>query len=240
MNIFALHGFLGTGDDWLPIKKTLSERELWTSAEWCTPDLFSAECPYDVASFPGWVRSVWKDVASAEVLIGYSLGGRLILELLKFGLATKIPPTWKEVVLLSAHPGMYDGEMRMQRLQQDSLWAARFLEYPLEEVLPQWDGQDVFKNSKAPDRSKILSKLHPKRLAMALEGLSLAHQNFEAAAFQVPMARLRVFLGANDSKFRSIYKGLQLGCESQVIPASGHRLLLDNPEAMALALAAQA
>ena len=121
--IIALHGNVGSPDDWLPLEQAfgpLEKRCLWE---------------------PGAL-----DFAEGDALLGYSLGGRLALQA-----AAAAPEKFRMVVVLSAHPGLTTQQERLERLELDRRWSERAAHLPWAKFLQQWDAQDVL-GSGSPDR----------------------------------------------------------------------------------------
>lgn len=121
MNIVALHGFLGSPKDFehwdvMPVK--------------LEPKVNFAK------EFNAWAK---EHFAPPRVIMGYSLGGRLALHVL-----LDEPSLWSKGILISTHPGL-TGE-REKRLKHDQAWAKRFLHDPWEDLMRDWEAQEVFKN----------------------------------------------------------------------------------------------
>ena len=110
-------------DSWLTVAGTVSDSwevaildfETWTWDERLT----------EIAAAPG------------DVLVGYSMGGRLALHA-----ALADPARWSALVLLGAHAGMEQG--RDERRAADEELAAWMESRPIEEVVGRWEANPVF------------------------------------------------------------------------------------------------
>lgn len=109
--IWAIHGFLGRGSDWdfLPFPRY-------------APSLF---CGDSLATF--------RDAEPDDILLGYSMGGRLALRIL----AEK---RFAKAVIVSAGISHYDDARRAA----DEAWAQRFESEEWSSLMRAWNAQPVF------------------------------------------------------------------------------------------------
>lgn len=132
--LYALHGFLGTPDDWdfLP-DRTVQSIDLFTPP--LAPDLHS------------WGENFNKQitesspVATSRILMGYSLGGRLAIHAL-----LQNPSLWHAAIIISANPGLTTDEERSQRQILDKKWATRFENEHWEQLISDWNQQKAFQS----------------------------------------------------------------------------------------------
>jgi pimeloyl-ACP methyl ester carboxylesterase len=110
MVITCLHGFLGNPRDWNFL------RDAGFAIE--TP-------PLDAIPDHG------------DVLLGYSLGGRLALQALLAG------ANYRRAILVSTGLGIEDEEARAARRASDEVWAQRFEFEDFETVIADWNAQPV-------------------------------------------------------------------------------------------------
>ena len=82
--ISCLHGFLGLGKDWGPFNESLIEELITESPDFWCPDLLTADSKLN----PQYLFSEWSQkfnetvkakAYDKNILIGYSMGGRLAL-----------------------------------------------------------------------------------------------------------------------------------------------------------------
>ncbi len=115
-NLYALHGFLGLSHDWSPFpyinypqELTHEELPFWEWASWFNQNVSS-----------------WSEKRNKKnILLGYSLGGRLAMHLL-----ISKPELWDGAIIISAHPGLSSELEKEQRVAQDHEWAVRFKNDP--------------------------------------------------------------------------------------------------------------
>ena len=152
---FQLHclpGFLGLPSDWdlfdqkfFPchfIKYALSLPHSLTASE-------NSLSPFGESKLNSWASSFHKQVFSSEkfknkknILVGYSLGGRLALH----SLCEK--NNWDAAILISVNPGLTSDEEKKIRWENDNLWAQKFLNEDWKTVMVSWDNQGVFSGQK--------------------------------------------------------------------------------------------
>jgi pimeloyl-ACP methyl ester carboxylesterase len=110
MVITCLHGFLGNPRDWDFLRDA--------GFEISTP-------PLDAIP------------AHGDILLGYSLGGRLALQALLAG------AKYKRAILISTSLGIEAEEARAARRASDAAWAKRFESEDFETVIADWNAQPV-------------------------------------------------------------------------------------------------
>lgn len=224
VQLVALHGFNGQPDDWQEVKNHVGVLAQW----WC-PDLFldSRFCPgLSLADWASRLAAEIQTLPQPRVLVGYSMGGRLALELLR-----QYSDLFSGAILISAHPPTLSESERVQRLKQDQLWAERFLTEDEEALLKAWNGQSVLANSKDLRRRSLTPELRS-TLAQALVQWSVAQQeNIEDSIRRLSMPVLWV-AGEQDSKYAGLYRQLvALGWPGRFcqVAAAGHRVICDQP-----------
>jgi 2-succinyl-6-hydroxy-2,4-cyclohexadiene-1-carboxylate synthase len=115
--ITCLHGFLGNPRDWDFLRDAGFEID--------TP-------PLDAIPSHG------------DVLLGYSLGGRLALQALVNG------ADYKRAILVSTGLGIEDENARSARRASDEAWAQRFESEDFESVMADWNAQPVLAGPSLP------------------------------------------------------------------------------------------
>lgn len=209
-----LHGFLGSHQDFLP----------WVPA-------FSPYFSCILLDLPGHGRSLisenlWKTVqetiasfSPSPLLIGYSLGGRIAMQL-------SLPH--KKVIALAAHPGLSTQVERKIQEQKEELWLDKLRSLPPQEFLQSWYQQPLF--SSLQQKPLLLQKLldirnyqDPTPLAHTMCQTRLSQQ-----PYLIPPSSPTLFLcGQEDQKYQTLYRAL-----SPIhIPNAGHTLLQENPQA---------
>ncbi|MEM1295741.1 MAG: alpha/beta fold hydrolase [Verrucomicrobiota bacterium] len=220
--IWALHGNLGSRDDWNRLRHQLPQIEpvdLWASPP---------------SPFDQWSHRL-NDLVSATdpdpVLLGYSLGGRLAMHC-----ATGLDSAWKAAVFVSAHPGLTSETEKAARLVKDRDWALKLRNDGVEAFLEAWNRQSVFSGDPIPkEQSRIVSQ-HQNAIAQAFETWSLGRQMDQRDLLrQTKIPQLWV-VGEKDAKFRDLAESATLenpAAALKVIENCGHRVIHERPDALA-------
>lgn len=220
--VIALHGFLGEPSDWNApfalLKNTDRVAFNYTQTNGFGPDVPLKEWgnrfnQYFSKAFPNERR----------VLVGYSLGGRLALHAIKDN-----PELWAQTILLSTNPGLMFSPEKAGRLNNDKQWAEKFLKNPWQDVLKEWNEQEVFHGAKEPLREE--KKFNRQILADILTNWSLGHQDDFRPWIQKSNAKITWMTGSLDKKYTAMLNSLQVGPQQKkvVMPQAGHRLLFEN------------
>lgn len=208
--LLFLHGFLGQKEDWEPLLSYLPP------CETCCIDL-----PYDAEEM---VLAIRKLAPKAKMVVGYSAGGRLALEL-----KARFPKEYGRVIALSAHPGLTSEEEKRARLETDKQWIDLLKNAPLEEFLEKWYDQPLFSSlRKHPQFSSILSRRksqNPLHLAHFLEQHSLAKKTVP----QIDPSTIFV-CGKEDLKYVNLYRKLFASENIFTIENAGHAVHLEQPK----------
>lgn len=227
LRIIALHGLLGAPEDWSAFRREFPdpvEALDYTRLPALAPGIGFAEWG---AAFDSWLRSSG-EVGEQVVLLGYSQGGRLALQVLK-----AIPERVAGLVLLSTNPGLANEDIagREARRRHDESWARRFENEDWESVLASWNAQPVFAGARAePPRAES----HEARAiaAASLRAWSLAHQADARELIACHARKILLVVGALDGKYLELGQRLArsgAGPSLCVVPEAGHRVLLEAP-----------
>jgi 2-succinyl-6-hydroxy-2,4-cyclohexadiene-1-carboxylate synthase len=208
-----LHGFLGCKEDW---KETIAYFEKYF---YCIAiDLPGhGATPYTESI----LDDLKKEFPKEAICIGYSLGGRIALQLQHL---------FRGIVVLSGHPGLRTPREKIKRWQQDQEWSSKLRTLPFPDFLKEWYAQPVFQSLK--ERPHFLETLLLQRqkqtpcdLAQVLLQLSLAHQP-HVEQFSCPALFL---CGVKDLKYHEIYCKLPKTVTVRKVKDSGHAIHLENP-----------
>lgn len=217
-----VHGFLGEPRDWQVFEEKFE----------------SLNADFDLDSLHLWEEfadqstvQITKELAhryqNQEVLfIGYSLGGRLILPLLK-----EKSPRWS-FVFVSTHPGLALDVDKTARLQSDKEWGKKMETMPWEEWLFKWNTQGVF----AKDlEAREAPQKYLNGYQHALSAWSLGHQENFTPVILAQASRIRWIVGEEDQKFLQVAQEMvaQGPLNLQVIKGAGHRIPLTHPQGLA-------
>ncbi len=232
--IHALHGNAGLPDDLMPLLRAAGQpfqawhlwRTLTDYPESATPGGFAVHLNAMAA----------RDPHRPRILLGYSLGARLALHAL-----TQQPRLWDAAILISGHPGLRTATDRNARLVQDQAWAVRFLREPWPDVMASWNAQPVLAGETVPATDQRLVETWRHEIARASDAWSLARQADLRSNLPVLTCPVLWLTGSQDEKF-TVLAGescaLLRHARHTVIPNAGHRVHLDQPDAVAAAVAA--
>ncbi|MBK1832913.1 alpha/beta fold hydrolase [Roseibacillus ishigakijimensis] len=227
--IWCLHGAIGRAGDWDDFSGALAAH-----GETCRAvDLWRfQEC--DSLSFADWAGAFNAEVAAAgaaeNVLVGYSLGGRLALHAL---LAR--PSLWQKAVIVSAHPGLRAEPERFQRMVVDAEWAASVLTADWGQFLRNWDEQGVLQSDVVrPDPDPRLKLVNRRRaIARSFMEWSLGKQEDLRPRLAEISCPILWLTGERDGKFTRLAGEAAplLSCgRHQAVADCGHRLPWERPE----------
>jgi 2-succinyl-6-hydroxy-2,4-cyclohexadiene-1-carboxylate synthase len=235
--VVFLHGFLGSGSDWVPIARQLEN-------EYCcilvdlpghgesdieandNPDLFFTET----------VDALAMELSRSEApepcfLVGYSMGGRIALSLL-----LRHPKLFEKAIIVSASPGLRTEEERRSRRESDE-GIARKIERNFEGFITAWYEQPLFASLKNhPIFKEIESERkinNPENLALALRLLGTGRQPSAWDELQKNRVPIQFFAGEKDLKFVEIGRQMVNLCTEstlEIFPGCGHTLHLENRE----------
>ncbi len=213
MNIYTLHGFLGSPRDWNSI------------IEGHHVDLFQPP----LLDFSTWAQNfntqAKQNTDSKRVLIGYSLGGRLALYALD-----QDPEMWDAAVIISTNPGLTSEEAKQARKEHDEKWAKRFETEEWDSLMRAWNGQGVFTNTMERHEKDYSREV----LANSLRQWSLGGQkNFFPRLSELSLPILWI-AGQNDDKFATLAQSVTLQNPKSKIwiaPDAGHRVPWEQTEA---------
>jgi 2-succinyl-6-hydroxy-2,4-cyclohexadiene-1-carboxylate synthase len=205
-HLIFLHGFLGCKEDWNDILPFFATRYYCIAID--LPGHGASEYCEDIV---GAVRALIG--INKPTLIGYSMGGRIALQL---------QPHAKKLAILSAHLGLQTQKEKEERWELDKAWSKKLLHLPFETFLEQWYAQPLFQ----PLPSLPLRlKNDPKSLSKVILQMSLAHQQY-IETLDCPALFL---YGENDLKYRDLYCRLPKNAAVEGLSGSGHIIPLSNP-----------
>ena len=234
--LVLLHGFLGSANDWSALIEQLPDYDCIAFDLPGHGDAHEQRLSR-MADFPLWLNQQLqqRDISNYH-LLGYSLGGRLALQL-----AATQPAGLQSLLLENAHPGLSLADERKARASADARWARRFYREPLADVLTDWYQQPVFADLNSTERTQLIadrSQNSAAQLAHMLCCCSLAKQPDLQHWLQDTSLPVLYLCGEQDLKFQAIAAQLATHCTSvtQQILAGGHNLHRANPEFMAAAI----
>ena len=232
--IFALHGNLGSADDWKGcglevMGGSLQAVDLWHEVE-------------SGLGLEAWAKNFCASVQARcgenekPWLAGYSLGGRLALHAL-----LEAPDFWGGAAIISANPGLADEGERERRRRRDAEWVEQARDGDWEKFLSEWNAQPVFAGNPGTAILERQRALQSRResVARAFELWSLGQQadlSDPLSACDLPALWVN---GGTDRKFVELGAAMadaMPGGEHLVIEDRGHRLLDEAPSEVGTAI----
>ena len=197
-HLYPLHGFLGRPQDWHFLQGPIQ-------ATFCPISLDKIASP--TAGLQEWGRHFNQQIplqgSSPNILLGYSLGGRLALHAL-----INSPHLWQAAIIVSAHPGLKTREDKRDRLEHDHRWAQRFLEEPWPALMDSWNSQSIFQGQRMDPRAETdycRQSLHEQ-----LIGWSLGNQDDLSEAICTLFIPILWVVGERDLPYRQLADTLHL------------------------------
>lgn len=234
-SIVLLHGFGGTRHAWDGVVAHL-DAQRYRPLALDLPGHGSASGVGGPITFAGCVEDVLDHSPERFALCGYSLGGRIALQV-----ALAAPARVQRLVLVSTTAGIEDPGERERRRCADDRLAEELETIPYEQFIARWRAQPLFADE--PRRVAELAREDQRRnspgpLARVLRGVGTGEmESLWGRLGELPMPVV-VVAGARDAKFVAIARRL-----SELIPHAqlrvldgGHALALECPQALAEAL----
>lgn len=223
--LVLLHGFLGLSQDWHQVTSLLH-----TDQPPVCLDLnriqYSTLSPSEAGEL--MAEHILSEISDGEMLlVGYSMGGRLLLEVLPHLQQRKT-----KAILVSTNLMPLQEDERDLRRAADKVWAKKFLKEAFSQVMNEWNSQEVFQGSIGePDRKP--SDYDRQVLANQMTNWSLANQYDLLQKAQA--ANVLYVAGEKDLRYQKFIAqwGPGSGLEIKNAPRAGHRVLFDNPKYLA-------
>ncbi len=216
--IHCLHGTAGSHHDWDLFKGKFG-------TEMSAMDLWSLLEQEQHLSLPAAGQRIADAADEGDILLGYSMGGRLALHAL---LADR--EKWKAAIIVAAHPGLQEGHDA--RILRDEGWA-QLAEDDFDEFLFRWNEQELFDDSKDFCDGLIQAEQENKhQVARSFRDWSLGTQYDLRPAFPGIGCPVLWVTGAKDGKFSRIGEEAspKLPHGRHIyIPDAGHRVPWERP-----------
>ncbi len=223
-NLVFVHGFLGSPMEWLPVINYLDEFN-------CVPISFPKLHRYDVQSLADSIYEYTRSLGKSH-FIGYSLGGRILLELY-----SKRPEFFSSLTLESVNPGIKTNEERKSRLDSDLKWAMLLHENP-DRFYIEWYQQPIFgfdKDHRVAYRAMVQERIkhhlpiYPKLLVDSSPATNPNHWQI-IGEIGIPTLFLA---GERDQKYRDIAE--RIGAQNpkiaiKIMDSAGHNGHFEKPQ----------
>lgn len=234
--IIFLHGFLGSGSDWLPVARQLCNDYCCVMVD--LPGHGKAgflQTPQIDGFFEqtadALAELLQESGSSPNYLVGYSMGGRLALALL-----LRHQELFTKAVIVSASPGLRTTKEQIERQEHDEK-ISRKIEHNFEGFIKAWYDQPLFASLKQhPVFKEVESERKindPRNLALALRVLGTGRQHSQWESIQHNNVPVRFFTGEKDERYVEIGRQmvkLCAGSDLEIFPHCGHTLQLENKE----------
>lgn len=228
--IWCLHGAVGMATDWKQFagEMVADGHEVRRVDLWRYLDCCPMEMPEFARAFCEEVRS---GGSGENILVGYSMGGRLALQVLVETAAGGEPDLFRSAVIVSAHPGLATDRDRVMRMAADAEWAGRALVGEWSEFLESWEGR-IQSGPLGVETAVAWGDrrlLQPRRQAVARSFMdwSLGKQEDLRPGLAGVGCPVLWVTGARDEKFTALAED-GVGCLSAgrlaVVPDAGHRV----------------
>ncbi len=233
-HIVFLHGFLGSGSDWLPVTRELQNNYCCLMVDLPghgSANLLETQHPDDffIQTVDALADLLRQSAAPPCSLVGYSMGGRIALALL-----LRHAELFSKAVIISASPGLKTEKERIDRQEHDEK-VARKIERSFESFIEAWYEQPLFATLKShPIFKEVESERKindPQNLALAMRLLGTGRQPSLWEALKNNSVPVSFFTGEKDERYVEIgHQMVKLCPESdlEIFPHCGHTLQLEN------------
>lgn len=216
--IHCLHGAVGSPSDWEIFEHSLGEK----TKPWHLWDFFKDPPP----SLQSAGLTIANHAAQGDILLGYSMGGRLALHAL-----LSAPATWRAAIMISAHPGLITGEL--ERLSYDEQWAT-LAEDNWPSFIEKWNQQTIL--ASPPPGLHQASRKDQSAVAASFRHWSLGKQKNLASSLSTITCPVLWITGARDEKFTHLGREISTlipFVKHEIVQDSGHRVPWEQPDLFA-------
>lgn len=237
-NLFLLHGFTGSSEDWNQVLPGINNR-----FNKITVDLLGhgkSDFPNDPSLY-SWelqVEQLNKIInhftEDKVILAGYSMGGRLSL-----CYTYTYPERVLGLILESTSPGFEDKALRKKRIKEDEDLAQYAASHSVENFIDLWMNKEIFATQLrfSEDKRNMLRKrkLRNNRIGLSnsLLGFSTGKMPELFPYFKKLTAKTLLVTGELDTKFTSVNESIVKKLPSakhQIIKNAGHTVHMEEPE----------
>jgi 2-succinyl-6-hydroxy-2,4-cyclohexadiene-1-carboxylate synthase len=237
--LIFLHGFLGSVADWQPILVWFSDAYYCLAIDLPGHGRTRVEGDEYFYTLPPCTEGIIGLLDELGIgrahLIGYSLGGRLALNL-----AVYYPERWYKLIMESSSPGLPDGQEKEERWRNDQKLATELEQENIQTFITAWYQQPVFRSLYDHPRFAELQRSRCQNdrfeLARSLRGMSVGKQESlwnKLAEIPFPIMML---VGEYDPKYKKIGEEMKQRCpelDLKVVENCGHMIHFENPHLFA-------
>jgi 2-succinyl-6-hydroxy-2,4-cyclohexadiene-1-carboxylate synthase len=237
-SVVLLHGFGATRRAWDGVIAAL-DRERYRPLALDLPGHGDTAVGAGPVTFAACVAHVLAHSPERFTLCGYSLGGRVALHV-----ALAAPERVARLVLVASTAGIEDDDQRAERRRADHALADELEHGSYEQFIERWRTQPLF----AADPAEVSAlaredqrRNRPEALAAVLRGIGTGEMVPLWSRLGELTMPVTVIVGERDAKFRELGQRLvELLPHAQMrVVGGGHVLPLENPSAVARALASR-
>ena len=234
--ILFLHGFMGCAADWQWVMDQLADRYYCLAVDLPghgATRLQKIPETRVIAYLTDALKSFLKyHNISQVILTGYSMGGRLVLEMIRHHSALI-----SGVILESASLGITDDQEKQLRLKADFALADRLEKEEFNLFLHDWYQQPLFASLRGhADLTELIEEKagnDPLQLAKVLRGFSVARQESSWQMLNRTDIPCMYMAGETDARYRVFAKRLEAESGKvrvTIIPGAGHNIHWEQPE----------
>ncbi len=233
--LVLLHGFSGTHRAWDGVIERLDPQRYTPVAVDLPGHGLAADAERPI-TFAACVAHVLARSPERFVLCGYSMGGRIALQI-----ALAEPERVTRLVLVSCTPGIEDPNERAARRAADLRLSEEIERAPFEDFIERWRSQPLFAGE--PPEVAALARADQRRnrpdaVAAALRGLSTGEMEPLWGRLGELAMPVTLVAGDRDERFVTLSERMlgELADARLEIVAGGHGLPLENPREVARVL----
>ena len=229
-----LHGLLGSSDDWQTSLNQLATTNTLTIDLPGHGQSQAVECEDFDHCCQLIQQAILRHVSpqTPVVLVGYSLGARLVMYGVAFGRFSRL--NLQLLLLEGGNFGLETDQQREERWRNDKAWAERFEGEPIEQVLNDWYQQPVFSSLNHEQRQILVAK-RSANLGVCVANMlcctSLAKQPNLLTQLQSISIAAHYICGIKDKKFSAMAE--QSGLSYSQVANAGHNVHQEQPRAFA-------
>lgn len=199
----ALHGFLGDSGQWDFLRSLgiVEAIDLYPLMEMSKEELLDY---------------LLKKVERGTKLIGYSMGGRIAMELF-----LRDPNKFSNLYILASHPGLEHKEDIKNRLLWENQWVEK-LDGPRDLFIKDWNKQEIFKN----DKPINFPNVEISQIKKCIEVWGLSKQDNLVPKLKDYSDKVIWLIGSEDKHYKKIAAtNIKEYFYAHCVTGAGHRLL---------------